>query len=258
MNEPSEDILNYIDYTDNQNLIRKHAINSKVVVEYYPLSDKGLHVSRVHNYSFCNATNTFRICHTFAYTNNKSIKYHKFIDGKILLSKYISNSNFYEWLAKNKAIIITSKNGYMPTNSLDPEVIALVKIIRKNRVREKNLLNICNLYNKISMAKKYAIASSSQLLKEPQTMVTQKNYLAIAYSLLEKEKQLKNLKKLLWERNAIIKINCQCPIIITNHSSILDGIKNIGNPTYLEIFLQKLKGVYHIPSPSDNVNGLKG
>ena len=235
MKRTSENILNYISTTTDKDLIRKHATSSNILVQFHSLFDNGLHVTKVINYSLCDTTNKFTISHTYAYTNDRFKKYHKFVDGKVLKCTYISNSNFYKWLRDNKAIILTTTKLYM--NTLDSEVVELVKIIKKNRLRRNNLQSICNLYNKISNTPdKY---TTKQLAKSS-TIVNNQNYLEIAYTLLAKEKKCKNLTILLYKKNAIMKVNCQSSIVITNHCSILDGIQKVQDLTCMDIFLQKI------------------
>ena len=236
MNKSSENLIKYIETTDNRKLIRKHAINSKVLVEHYSLYDQ-LHVNRVFNYSLCDTTNKFTITKTEAYTNDRSKKIHKFSDGKCLKCTFISDYKFYKWLGDNKAIILTTNNDNMITNTLDSEIVSLVKIIRKSRIKEKNLKTICNIYNQISTSPiKYVTTSLPK--DESNITITRQNYTEIAYSLLEKDNQFKNLKFLLCEKNALIRVNCQSSIVISNDSSILAGIEKMQNTTCLDIFLQ--------------------
>ena len=238
MNKGSESLFKYMETTDDVKFIKKHTLNSNILVQYYSLHSQ-LHVSRVFNYSLCSTSNKFTINKTEAYTNDRSKKHHKFNDGKILKCVFMPDYKFYKWLGENKAIILTTNNEKNNSTTLDPDVISLVRIIRKSRIREKNLKNICTIYNKISSYNdKYTLNSSS--MDNAQTIVSMQNYKEIAYLLLETEKKIKNFNLLQCEKNRVIRVNCQYSIKISNDSSILSSIEKVQNITALDIFLENI------------------
>lgn len=236
MNKGNENIFMYIEPTKDINFIKKYTLNSNILVQHFSLYNQ-IHVSRVFNYSLCASTNKFTINKTEAYTNDKSKKNHKFTDGKMIKCKFISDNNFYKWLGENKAIILTTNNEKMNLNTLDPDVLSLIKIIRKPRIREKNLKKICNIYNNIcSSPNKYnTLTSTTSLDNDNKNIISMQNYKDIAYFLLKTEKKINHFN---FETNRLIRVNCQSSIIVSKDSSILSSIGKLQNITALDIFLQ--------------------
>lgn len=239
MNKGNENIFTYIESTNDINLIKRHALNCNILVQHYSLYNQ-IHVSRVFNYSLCSSTNKFTINKTETYTNDRSKKNHKHMDGKMTKCIYISDYNFYKWLGENKAIILTTNNEKINPNTLDPDILSLIKIIRKPRIRDKNLKNICNIYNNICSApNKYnTLASTAELDKDNKDIINIQNCKAIAYLLLETEKNIKHFNLLQCEKNRVIRVNCQSSILVSENSSILSSIAKLKDITALDVFLQ--------------------
>lgn len=236
MDKCNENLFMCIEPTKDINFIKRYALNSNILIQHFSLYNQ-IFVNRVFNYSLCASTNKFIINKTEAYTNDKSKKNHKFTDGKMMKCKFISDYNFYKWLGENKVIILTTNNEKMNTNILDPATLSLIRIIRKPRIREKNLKNICNIYNNVcSSPNKYkTLTPTTSLKNDEKNILSIQNYKAIAYLLLKTEKKINHFN---FETNRVIRVNCQSSIIVSKDYSILSSIGKLQNITALDIFLQ--------------------
>ena len=74
--------------------------------------------------------------------------------------------------------------------------------------------------------------------KDNKDIINIQNCKAIAYLLLETEKNIKHFNLLQCEKNRVIRVNCQSSILVSENSSILSSIAKLKDITALDVFLQ--------------------